>query len=331
MAGLESDSIILGLCCLVIFGLIFLWKANEDLGKQEVKKIKTQNELEEEAFQEKLKELNPDKVIGNKDKWIAFKDDNIVIDKDKNISLKRAAYDFNDQGIVLMLDAPYDIGEVKFFSEKENQEIIAYLEEHRVRKAITWFKIKDSVDLMGDYNFRFDYEYAYRVDEKEKSFVISGSKNNNLKWKLTNIEFSPHYLTDYKVDSVSKEEGYVSGRAGAAVAGSLLGGTTGAVIGSSLGRKTNSTITLHSSNTANEREIPATALLTIKDMNGREIKLSEKYYESDVVILKKYFLVEDIEKSENTLVEEINKLKKLLDDKVITQEEFELGKKKLLS
>ena len=71
---------------------------------------------------------------------------------------------------------------------------------------------------------------------------------------------------------------------------------------------------------------------------GDKAKLAEQYYEEDIIILKKYFLVEDktkdssnTVKEENTnLVTELQNLKKMMDEGILTEEEFKLGKRKLL-
>ena len=174
------------------------------------------------------------------------------------------------------------------------------------------------------------------AEKKEKLLSISGSKNPNLKWKLTNIEFTPHYITDYEVTTESEETGRVGGHAGAAAIGGLIGGTTGAVIGSSLGREINSTTVSHSSNSAQEREVPSTALITIESIDGDKVKIAGQYYEDDIIIMKKYFLVEQEQeketvKDDRNIVSKIKELKKMMDNEIITQEEFELGKKKLLN
>ena len=195
------------------------------------------------------------------------------------------------------------------------------------------FVIHETDDLRDYVTFNTDVECAYKTDKKEKFFSISGSKNPNLKWKLTNVEFTPRYVTDYEVTTESEETGRVGGHAGAATIGGLIGGTTGAVIGSSLGRNVNTTTVSYSTNSANSREVPSIALLTLESQSGDAVKISEELYEEDIVYLKKYFLVEETE--DNTekpgLVGELKKLKDMVDEGILSQEEFEQGKKKLLN
>ena len=305
--------------------------ANRKLGEYELKKAETQNEIEEREFKEKIEKINPDKLIGNKKSWIAFKG-NKLIGSLIECSLDNSAYIIGDGRIIILSPTPNGINIIPSLGNKEDQEIIEYLDKLNVPMVQYSFAIHETDDLRDYVTFNTDVECAYKTDKKEKLLSISGSKNPNLKWKLTNIEFTPHYVTDYEVTTESKETGHVGGRAGAAAIGGLIGGTTGAVIGSSLGRGINATTVSHSSNSANEREVPAPALLTLESSNGNIVKIVEQLYEEDVIYLKKYFLIEQ-ENSQDatTLVGELKKLKNMMDDGVITQEEFELGKRKILN
>ena len=323
--------VIIILCSLVAIGLIFMIIANRKLGEYELKKAETQNEIEEREFKEKIEKINPDKLIGNKKSWIAFKG-NKLIGSLIECSLDNSAYIIGDGRIIILSPTPNGINIIPSLGNKEDQEIIEYLDKLNVPMVQYSFAIHETDDLRDYVTFNTDVECAYKTDKKEKLLSISGSKNPNLKWKLTNIEFTPHYVTDYEVTTESKETGHVGGRAGAAAIGGLIGGTTGAVIGSSLGRGINSTTVSHSSNSANEREVPAPALLTLESSNGNIVKIVEQLYEEDVIYLKKYFSIEQ-ENSQDatTLVGELKKLKNMMDDGVITQEEFELGKRKILN
>ena len=323
--------VIIILCSLVAIGLIFMIIANRKLGEYELKKAETQNEIEEREFKEKIEKINPDKLIGNKKSWIAFKG-NKLIGSLIECSLDNSAYIIGDGRIIILSPTPNGINIIPSLGNKEDQEIIEYLDKLNVPMVQYSFAIHETDDLRDYVTFNTDVECAYKTDKKEKLLSISGSKNPNLKWKLTNIEFTPHYVTDYEVTTESEETGRVGGRAGAATIGGLIGGTTGAVIGSSLGRGINSTTVSHSSNSANEREVPAPALLTLESSNGNIVKIVEQLYEEDVIYLKKYFLIEQ-ENSQDatTLVGELKKLKNMMDDGIITQEEFELGKRKILN
>ena len=324
--------VIIILCSLVAIGLIFMIIANRKLGEYELKKAETQNEIEEREFKEKIEKINPDKLIGNKKSWIAFKG-NKLIGSLIECSLDNSAYIIGDGRIIIL--APNGINIIPSLGDKEDQEIIEYLDEINVPMVQYSFVIHETDDLRDYVTFDTDVECAYKTDKKEKLFSISGSKNSNLKWKLTNIEFTPHYVTDYEVTTKSEEAGRVRGHAGAATIGGLIGGTTGAVIGSSLGREINSTTVSHSSNSAQEREVPSTALITIESSDGDKVKIAEQYYEDDIIILKKYFLVENETREESNqnnsnFVVELQKLKKMMDEGLLTEEEFKQGKKKLL-
>ena len=324
---------------LLIFFVLVLAGALIRIEKQENvrKKIEDRKKLDEEKlFRLKMAKMNFDKlIIVNKDQWIAFKD-NKIIGSLSECSLDNSAYGIGNNKIIILLPAPKGVIIIPSLGNKEDQEIIEYLDKLNVPMVQYSFAIHETDDLRDYVTFNTDVECAYKTDKKEKLLSISGSKNPNLKWKLTNIEFTPHYVTDYEVTTESKETGHVGGRAGAAAIGGLIGGTTGAVIGSSLGRGINSTTVSHSSNSANEREVPAPALLTLESSNGNIVKIVEQLYEEDVIYLKKYFLVEQEQEKESsqsdmTLVGELKKLKNMMDDGIITQEEFELGKRKILN
>lgn len=322
------------LIVVVIIGLIFALIANNQYNDEQMQKLKQEEIRKQKEFQQVIEKMKPDKFIGDQDVWIAFKEKNIVI-PEKLISLDNCAYYHNQDETILMLPDPYDSVSFRAFNDEQRQEIVDYLDKHNVPQIQTYFRITDGSGLSDKISFNHDYEYAYMVDTNDESFQISGSKNSKLKWKLTNIEFTPHYVTDYEVTTQSEESGRVNGRAGAAILGGLVGGTTGAVIGSSMGREINSTTISHSNNSANAREIPATALLTIESSDGDKVKIAEQYYEDDIIILKKYFLVENETREEgnqnnSNFVAELQKLKKMMDEGLLTEEEFKQGKKKLL-
>lgn len=324
------------LVALLIFFALVLASALIGLEKQENarKKIEDKKKLDEEkSFRLKMTKMNFDKlIIVNKDQWIAFKNKKLIGALNE-CSLDNSAYIIGDRRIIILAPAPNGINIIPSLGDKEDQEIIEYLGEINVPMVQYSFVIHETDDLRDYVTFNTDVECAYKTDKKEKLFSISGSKNPNLKWKLINVEFTPHYVTDYEVTTESEETGRVGGHAGAAAIGGLIGGTTGAVIGSSLGRNVNTTTVSHSTNSANSREVPSIALLTLENQSGDAVKISEELYEEDIVSLKKYFLVEETE--DNTekpgLVGELKKLKDMVDEGILSQEEFEQGKKKLLN
>lgn len=326
--------IIVTLIVLLLIGMYLMVIANSQYNAEKEEKQKKINEQKQREFQQLIDSIKPDKFVGNPANWIAFKEANIV-SSEESISLDNCAYYHGKEDLILMLPDPYDSVSFGAFNDEQRQEIVDYLDKHNVPQIQTYFRITDGSGLSDKISFNHDYEYAYMVDTNDESFQISGSKNSKLKWKLTNIEFTPHYVTDYEVTTQSEESGRVNGRAGAAILGGLVGGTTGAVIGSSMGREINSTTISHSNNSANAREIPATALLTIESSDGDKVKIAEQYYEDDIIILKKYFLVENETREEgnqnnSNFVVELQKLKKMMDEGLLTEEEFKQGKKKLL-
>lgn len=331
-----SAGIVITLVILIIVGIIFAIIATNQYDDEKMEKLKQEEIRKQKEFQQILEEIKPDKVIGDKDLFISFKGYNIVTKK-VSVSLKDCAYYHDEECMLLMFPSPNDFVDFEDFAEEQRQEIVDYLDKYNIPEIQAYFKIRDKSELQDKISFNKDYEYAYMVDEKDKLFQISGSKDPSVKWKLTNIEFSPHYVTDYEVTTESEENGRINGHAGAAALGGIIGGTTGAVIGSSLGRGVNSTTVSHSSNSAQAREIPSTALLTIESSNGDKLKLAQQFYEETVIFLKKYFLVENenedsnkVKKENTNLVTELQNLKQMMDEGAITEEEFKLGKKKLL-
>lgn len=326
--------IIVTLVILIVVGLIFAIIANNQYDAEKMERLKQEEIRKRREFQQVVEEMSPDKLIGDQDNWIAFKENNIVI-PEKLIPLDNCAYYNDEDDTIMMLSAPYDSVHFGTFDNEQRQEIVNYLDKYNIPQIQTYFRITDRSELVDKINFNHDYEYAYMVNTSEKFFQISGSKNPNLKWELTNVEFTPHYVTDYEVTTKSEETGRVGGHAGAATIGGLIGGTTGAVIGSSLGKEINSTTVSYSSNSAQEREVPSTALITIESSDGDKVKIAEQYYEDDIIILKKYFLVENETQEESNqnnsnFVAELQKLKKMMDEGLLTEEEFKQGKKKLL-
>ena len=325
------------ICALFIFvvvGIVYSVIINNRYLSRKKEQQRQKEIHEQKEFQAMIENLQANKVIGDKNNWIAFKKNNIIISK-RLISLDNCAYYHGKDDTIMLLPDPYDSIDFEDFDNKQRQEIIDYLDKYNVSQIQTYFKITDKSGLVDKSNFNHGYEYAYMVNTGEKFFQISGSKNPNLKWKLTNVEFTPHYVTDYEVTTKSEETGRVGGHAGAATIGGLIGGTTGAVIGSSLGREINSTTVSYSSNSAQEREVPSTALITIESSDGDKVKIAEQYYEDDIIILKKYFLVENETREESNqnnsnFVAELQKLKKMMDEGLLTEEEFKQGKKKLL-
>ena len=215
---------------------------------------------------------------------------------------------------------------------EEEEKVVKALEKNGAKKWKSRFVISKNNEsqLGGSVEFRNEEEYAYFVDDT-KWFRISGQKDNNMRWRLIDIELTPQFVSDYDVETISEENGRISGNLGAAAIGGAVAGTAGAVAGSSLGRKTQSTTVTHSVNSAKARELPATVILTIEDKNGEKTKISDKWYEEAVTFVKTRALVDISEENEKTsLTSEIKKLQSLLNDGVITEEEFIKGKNKIL-
>lgn len=331
MDSKETLLMVAVICFLVGLAIISLVIINSNYDKHMMVKVKAEEEEKEQQFQNEINEIKPDSAIGDRNWYILFKDHGIYHDEGI-IPLNKTTYfpKRSNNRILLMTPAPYGCLKILNIPENLFDKIIEKLKEYGSTEIQRLLRIEDDDYLRELYDFNGGSAFAYQTDEKSKLFKISGYKKKDYSWKLLSIEFTPHYVTDYEVETVSEENGRISGHAGAALVGGAIGGATGAVIGSSLGNNVSTETVSRSKNSANDREIPSMAILIIKNEEGKEIKVSERLYEDDVVFLKKHFLVDNEKSSKSSVVEEIQKLKDLFDQNIISEEEFTMGKKKLL-
>lgn len=150
-------------------------------------------------------------------------------------------------------------------------------------------------------------------------FSIFANDPNLNRWRLTNVDFSPKYSTT--TSTVSK------GRSGSAIVGGIIAGPVGAVAGSA--RKK------HSSSTSETREVASMAHLSFIDNSGKKIIVNAEINSTIANILSEYFVYENLPSdsdSPSTVSEadELVKFKKLLDEGIVTQEEFDMKKKQIL-
>lgn len=324
---------------LILIGLISIptyyavQENNKNIEREQQEKEKREK-AEEQRYQEKINELNPDFTLGSRRFPLFIKDMKLIYGKDKELNLKNAVYDFFEREILIIptMDTHFSLFNIYIGEgyKKLKQRIIGALDECGLGRIKYWFQISEDDELSSYFYFGNGKAYAYKMDSVDY-FKISGQKNIENKWYLINIEFAPHFVSDYEVETTSKSNGKIRGNAGAALVGGAFAGTTGAIIGSSMGQSTQMTTTIHSNNSAKLREIPATVLLTLKNSAGEKITISEKMIEEEVVMLKKHFLAEFSDnENKGSLALEIQKLEELFKQGVLTEEEFNRGKRKIL-
>lgn len=161
-------------------------------------------------------------------------------------------------------------------------------------------------------------KHTILVITPEKFSIFANDPNLNY-WRLTNVDFLPKYSTTTNTTS--------KGRSGSAIVGGLIAGPVGAIAGGS--RKK------YSSSTSETKEVLSTAHLSLIDNSGKKTIVNAKINSAIANILSEYFLYENSSKdSDGSLAvsdaDELSKFKKLLDEGVVTQEEFDMKKKQIL-
>ena len=135
---------------LLIFFVLVLAGALIRIEKQENvrKKIEDRKKLDEEKlFRLKMAKMNFDKlIIVNKDQWIAFKD-NKIIGSLSECSLDNSAYGIGNNKIIILLPAPKGVIIIPSLGNKEDQEIIEYLDKLNVPMVQCSFVIHETDDL----------------------------------------------------------------------------------------------------------------------------------------------------------------------------------------
>lgn len=169
------------------------------------------------------------------------------------------------------------------------------------------------------------------IDEDKKEWLIPSNDVYPIVMKYEDI---------ISVDVIQNDESITKGGLGAAIVGGALFGQTGAIAGSLVGGKITKEILncLAIKITTRNKKNPIVYIFLLKENEGK-VKANTTRYNYLQLKLEQILSVLDImcdeiknNSSSNDIsnADEIIKYKKLLDDSIITQEEFEAKKKQLL-
>ena len=178
---------------------------------------------------------------------------------------------------------------------------------------------------------------AIAIDDEYKKVAVSGVNTT------TDNSFFEFDIYDFKnivaVDIIEDGQSAISGNIGATVAGGILFGGLGAVAGAAKGRRIKKICnTLSIEMRFNDLSKPVRILEYITKPTKTEGKTYEKAMQNlrEAYDLLNYVIIQNEKHSETSAenrtstADEIRKYKVLLDDGIITQEEFEAKKKQLL-
>lgn len=171
----------------------------------------------------------------------------------------------------------------------------------------------------------------FQVDEEKKLWRITNLSSDSIIYKFSDI-------LEYEL--IEDGNSITKGGVGSAVAGGVLFGATGAVVGGVTGKKTTQDIVkrLEIKITMNDMEHPTEYIhFLLMEQKKSSIIYRNAIGSAEQVLSLLALIVKDNELSrgiqqQNTVssADEILKYKNLLDQGIITQEEFEAKKKQLL-
>ncbi len=256
------------------------------------------------------------------------------------------------------ISAPSDfaIEDISSMLEKLKKTVLSKTEDAKIKESI----IRKISDVYCGYDTYLAYQNAFQnIFPEKESYYYADAFVINHKKRLFAVQFEGRFyvkprkfeeLIDYSI--TEDGEMITSGRAGAATVGALLGGVTGAVIGSSMSKKTKQMV--EQLDIILSYDGLDAQMDSIHLVNHSIAKSSDEYRQIITVcnqiesVLKqilneKEMLLEptedNINKSERgaraiyafSIADEILKFRDLADKQIISEEEFEEQKKKLLS
>ena len=175
------------------------------------------------------------------------------------------------------------------------------------------------------------------VDERNKKLALSGvnTKENNAFFDFRIYDFEKVA----SVDIVENGNSAISGNTGATIAGGLLFGGVGAIAGASKGKKIKKICNKLSIEIYFDDLYEPVFML---NYINKPTKSDSRVYKDSIEKIKEIYAIlnyvvmqnkkkqDNSEKNKNYSVDEIRKYKQLLDEGIITEEEFQAKKKQIL-
>ena len=171
--------------------------------------------------------------------------------------------------------------------------------------------------------------------QKQNNLVYFENDDNNREYNLISFEWSgPKFVqrSNTTTETTGKKKGI-----GRAIIGGAIAGPAGAIVGGVTGKSTGTS----TSNTSfYEEEVATKSLMVLKDLEDNEhMTLQIKIFSKDAEIIStmlakenstKSIFVESPTKPTTDPFDEVIRFKELLDQGIITQDEFDIKKKELL-
>lgn len=231
---------------------------------------------------------------------------------------KRIASGFVCKNCLHLCSIPF---QVKVNKETTKEAILIEIENNKNNKNL--FASFVATKKIGTY---------IEFDEQKKLWLIpDGPRGNKINPKIYNFDDIIEYELLEDGDSITK-----GGLGRAIVGGALLGGV-GAVVGGVTGtRKTKAVInSLKIKITINQTSNPCVYVNLINSPTKSDSFIYKTVYSSAQEILSTLSIIENQSKSTNdnkiSVADELIKLKALVDDGILTQEEFVIEKNKVLN
>lgn len=268
----------------------------------------------------KEEELSPSLLVKNSinSKYIALKDDCLSTTKVSDYPIKNVLFSSRNNRLSLIrLD--YSLK-----GEADNvNKACDYLEKHGATRSFAEAPLKLGKTEINSLNLDKDSKNTKLClsNAQEKTCVFSGDPALT-PYRLIEINFTPKYETTTHTQT--------KGHTGRAIAGGILAGPVGAIAGGA-GKKKSST----TSSTIEQPAPCSLCFVNLKTNTPNEIVVQTR---SDIVkVLRESFLKRDLtgntskENSSSTVsLDDLRKLKEMVDEGILTQEEFDAKKKQIL-